>query len=60
MILKHNFKVPCINKYHILVECVFQFIEKHNKPLSEFSEEVVVATQQAFGKMLQWYKVKIL
>ena len=58
MILHQIFKVTIPNKLHVIFEHVPYFIEKHKKPLGEFSEEVVEATHQKFDTVWSSYKVK--
>ena len=42
----------------MLIEHVPQFIFKTEKPLAEFSEQVVESCHQKFAQMYRWYAVK--
>jgi len=53
--------VPLPNKVHIpITDHLKDFIERQNKPLGEFTEEVVEAAHQRLDKIWEWYVVKMV
>ena len=58
--LNFEFGVAIPNKCHIIFEHLEDFIERHKKPLGEFSEEVVEAAHQRLDQIWQWYLVKMV
>ena len=57
-VLKIKHKVSIINKVHVLVDHIPQFILKTGKPLGEFSEQVVESCHQKWARLYKWYAVK--
>ena len=56
--LNIEFGIPVSNKCHIIFSHLEDFIERQQRPLGEFSEQVVEACHQKLDKIWQWYCVK--
>ena len=58
--LKEKFNVSIPNKCHIIFDHLEEFIIRKNRPLGEFSEQVVEASHQKLKQIWEWYIVKDL
>ena len=58
--LKEKFSVCIPNKCHIIFDHLEEFIIRKNRPLGEFSEQVVEASHQKLKQIWEWYIVKDL
>ena len=58
--LKEKFSASIPNKCHIIFDHLEEFIIRKNRPLGEFSEQVVEAAHQKLDKIWQFYIVKMV
>ena len=58
--LKEKFGVSITNKSHIIFDHLEEFLSKRNRPLGEYSEQVVEASHQKLKQIWEWYHVKDL
>ena len=53
-----NLNIPITSKVHIMIRHVPEFIERHKKPLGQFSEQVVESCHSKFDKLFKSYCIK--
>ena len=53
--LKEKFSVSIPNKCHIIFDHLEEFIIRKNRPLGEFSEQVVESSHQKLKQIWEWY-----
>ena len=58
--LKEKFSVSIPNKCHIIFYHLEEFSIRKNRPLGEFSEQVVESSHQKLKQIWEWYIVKDL
>ena len=58
--LKEKFSASIPNKCHIIFDHLEEFIIRKNRPLGEFSEQVVESSHQKLKQIWEWYIVKDL